>query len=373
MELLTKLRDMVERRHDYARKWKEETGKKVIGYLCTYVPEEVLYAAGALPIRILGSHQPEDFTVTEPHIYRLFCPQCRDCLAQGLKGKYDYLDGVVTAHGCIHIGHTFNSWRRHIPISYCYYLYLPLLAQSQGAKNVLRKELVKFKSSIEEWTGKAISEGALDRAIEIYNTNRRLMRKVYELRKKDNPPISGAEAIEIVMASQVMDKEEYNLLLEQLVEEIPQIGGKHNSGARVMLVGETDDVGLVRFIESLGFTVVIDDLCFGTRYFWNEVITFDDRLSAIASCYLDKPPCPLRDIQVERRRLPHILSLAQEYRAQSVILVRPAFCDPHGYDMPMIEEFLQRNSIPVLHLHTDATTPVEQLRTRIQAHLEMVS
>jgi benzoyl-CoA reductase subunit C len=199
------------------------------------------------------------------------------------------------------------------------------------------------------------------------------MRKVYELRKRDNLPISGTEAMEIVMSSQVMDKEEHNLLLEQLLEEISQIGGKYNSRARVMLVGQTDDVELVRFIESLGFTVVIDDLCFGTRYFWNEVTTEDDRLFAIASRYLDKPPCPLRDIQVERRRPSHILSLAQEYRAQSVILVRPAFCDPHGYDMPVIEEFLQQNNMPCLRLDTDVTTPVEQFRTRIEAHLETVS
>ena len=71
----------------------QRTGGKVIGYFCTYVPEEILHAAGVLPVRILGSHEPQD--VTEPHIFGMYCPFCRDCLAQGLQGRYDYLDGIM--------------------------------------------------------------------------------------------------------------------------------------------------------------------------------------------------------------------------------------------------------------------------------------
>ena len=62
-------------RHEYAKEWKEKTGAKVLGYFCTYVPEEILYAADVLPVRILGSHNPQN--VTEPHIFAMFCPFCR--------------------------------------------------------------------------------------------------------------------------------------------------------------------------------------------------------------------------------------------------------------------------------------------------------
>jgi len=66
-------------RAEYARQWKQRTGGKVIGYFCTYAPEELMYAAGILPVRILGSHEVQD--VTESHIFGMFCPFCRDCLA----------------------------------------------------------------------------------------------------------------------------------------------------------------------------------------------------------------------------------------------------------------------------------------------------
>ena len=83
METIQRVHEVVNNRHQYAQEWKAKTGRKVMGYFCTYVPEEIIYAAGILPVRILGSHEPQ--TVTEPHIFGMYCPVCRDSLAQGVK------------------------------------------------------------------------------------------------------------------------------------------------------------------------------------------------------------------------------------------------------------------------------------------------
>ena len=145
-------------RHEYAREWKERTGGKVLGYFCTYVPEEIPYAAGVLPVRILGSHEPQD--VTEPHIFGMFCPFCRDCLAQGLKGRYDYLDGIMIAQSCLHIRQAFTSWQKHVPVEYSL-----LPAACPTACRVARAYAVPRRrargassSSIEEWTGTTIAD-----------------------------------------------------------------------------------------------------------------------------------------------------------------------------------------------------------------------
>src|SRR3972149_7691447 len=127
-------RQVVRDHHQYAREWKARTGGPVIGYLCTYIPEELIYAAGGLPVRILGAHQPED--VTEPHVAGFFCSYSRDSLAQGLLGRYDYLDGLVAAHGCYHIRQTYAVWRRPIPLSYSHYFFMPTLVQSPRAEGV---------------------------------------------------------------------------------------------------------------------------------------------------------------------------------------------------------------------------------------------
>ncbi len=357
-------------RHDYARSWKERTGGRVLGYFCTYVPEEIVYAAGILPVRIMGSHEPQD--VTEPYLYGGFCPFCRDCLAQGLLGRYEYVEGVAIARSCVHIYQTFDSWQRHLPVSYSHYLSMPSRVTIPSAPGYLRAELVQFQRSLEEWTGAPIPDESLDRAIDIYNTNRRLMREIYELRRGDSPPISGTQAMEMVLSGMFMDKEEHNGLLQELLAQLPGPGGNGSVGTRIMVLGsENDDTEVIRLIESLGGRVVIDDHCSGSRYFWGEVVPGEDRLAALAARYLEKPPCPQKDL-VERHRLEHILRLAQEYRVEAAVLIHEKFCDPHEFDNPAIESMFRERGIPCLTLELDTTVPAGQFRTRLEAFLEML-
>src|SRR3990172_7911558 len=179
--MISQFRDWEENRHVYAKNWKEKTGKKVIGYFCTYVPEEILYAADILPVRILGSHEPQN--VTEPHIFGMFCPFCRDCLAQGLKGRYDYLSGLTIAQSCLHIRNAYASWKLHQPTPFSYYLPMPNHLQSRAAKTYLEAEIRVFRQSLESWIGWSISDDDIGNAIEIYNRNRNLLREAYATRK----------------------------------------------------------------------------------------------------------------------------------------------------------------------------------------------
>lgn len=368
--MIENFHDWANTRHEYAKAWKQRTGGKVVGYLCTYVPEEIIYASGILPVRILGSHEPQG--LTEPYISSMYCPFCRDCLAQGLEGRFDYLDGIVFARSCMHISQTFESWRLHVPISYNHYLIMPAKVQSPSAKQFLVSELAYFKESLERWTGNSISQEALDRAIEVYNTNRCLMKQIYELRKGDKPLLTGAEALGMVVSSQCMDKEEHNRLLKEFLNELPYRKIDRNTEVRLMLIGsENDDIQFTEMVESLGATVVIDDHCTGSRYFWNEVTHEEDHLSAIATRYLERPPCPAKDFD-ERRRLPHILQLAKDYNVEGAIIIQQKFCDPHGFDNPVIASFLEEIGIRTLSLEFDVTVPVGQFRTRVQAFLEII-
>jgi benzoyl-CoA reductase subunit C len=302
MAATTKFQDWFESRHDYAKEWKEKTGGKVIGYFCTYVPEEILYAADVLPVRIMGSHEPLD--VTESHIFGMYCPFCRDCLAQGLKGRYDYLDGIMISQSCLHVRQAFTSWKIHIPQEYSYYLPMPNKVQSPHALPYSISEFEKFKESVEKWTGKKITDDDLDRGIEIMNRNRRLMRQLYELRKQENPPITGLEAMYMVVSSQMTDKREHSDVVQEVLDNQPK--AERDTGNRLMIIGsEDDDTQFIEMVESVGGTFVIDDHCTGSRYFWNEVEPNGNRMEAIAKRYIERPPCPSKDWE-ERRRIPHI-------------------------------------------------------------------
>ncbi len=238
-EILKQFKDVWELRHDYAKDWKRRTGGKTLGCMCTYAPEEMIYAANILPVRILGGHEPP--TLATSHIFDMFCPFCRDCLNQALKGKYDYLDGLMETNACLHLRQAFGSWQLHVPTPWFYYYVMPNAVRSPRSKPFLAGELLEFKKALEQWTGKPITEKDMDMGIEIVNTNRQLMRQVYEFRKQDNPPITGTEAMTMVWASQLMDKREHNELLKQLLEALPNRKLNREGGTRLMIVGSEDD------------------------------------------------------------------------------------------------------------------------------------
>ena len=369
--MFDRFQEVYEKRHDYAQDWKQRSGGKVMGCFCSYCPEEIICAADILPVRMLGSHEPQSYT--EPYIFGMFCPFCRDVLAQGLQGRYDYLDGITIAQSCLHLRQPFDSWRLHIPIDYNYYIYFPHGVQSPRAYPYLREELALFKKSLEQWIGREISDEDLDRGIDIVDENRRLMREVYELRKADNPPLTGLEAMYMVVASQVMDKREHSEELKKILPQLPQRKLEQPTGTRLLMVGsENDDVEFIRMIESTNSTIVIDDHCTGSRYFWNQVVKNKDRLAAIAARYIDRPACPSKDWP-QRTRFPHILNLAKDWNVQGAVLVQQKFCDPHELDLPALMEFLEQNGIPCYRFELDVTVPVGQFKVRFEAFVEMLT
>lgn len=369
MSAIDKFREVLEGRHKYAMDWKERTGGKVIGWLCSYSPVELMHAAGMLPVRVLGSHEVQD--VTDRYLFPTVCPFSRDALAQGLKGRYDYLDGLTMARTCSHVQGTFDNWRNYIPTPFIHFVWFPCHRASSRATDCLVGELRDFKEAMEKFTGRQISEADLDRSIDLYNRNRSLMRQVYEFRKNENPPITGAECMEMVVASQLMDVEEHNKLLEQLLEELPTRELDRETGLRLMMVGsEMDDIVFVRMMEDLGCTVVIDEHCTGSRYFWDDVIPQDDRLAAIADRYVTRWPCPAVASDFSSR-IDRVLQHARDWDVRGVLVYQQKFCDPHEFDIPSLQAMFKENDIPTLMLEFDVTIPFGQFRTRVEAFLEM--
>ncbi len=357
-------------RAQYAKEWKKRTGGKVIGYFCTYVPEELVYAAGILPVRILGSHEVQD--VTEPHIFAMFCPFCRDCLAQGLKGRYDYLDGITIAQSCLHIRQSFTSWVKHVPVDYSYYLPMPHHVQSPRATPFLTKELEVFRASLEKWLGRKIEDRAIEEAIEVYNRNRELMWKVYALRKGDSPPLTGEEAMEMVLSAQMVDKQDHSAALESVLTRLSKRESARPTGTRLMILGsEDDDIEFIRMVESCGATFVTDDHCTGTRYFWNNVEFDGNLLQNIAARYVKRVPCPTKDWPV-RTRTAHVLELAKAYNVEGAIVMQQKFCDPHEVDIPALTKALNGAGVKTLFLEFDVTVPIGQFKVRVEAFLEML-
>ena len=361
-------KDIFENRHKYAEEWKARTGGKVLGYYDTYFPEEVAYAAGILPIRIMASHEKDDNTD------RLMYGNCyctRDMLNQFALGIYDYVDGIVSVESCQWWYNAFDTTLQIRPELFSHYLFTPDYTDARTSKTALLSELKVFKTKLEEWIGKTITDEDLDNAIEVYNKNRRLLRQIYELRRMDNPVILGSESMEIVLACQVMDKAEANKKLEELLETIED-RTPHEDCVRLMLIGsETYDAELEKLVESLGANVVIDELDNGSAYIWNEVIPLKDRLMAIGLRYLGKPHSALKD-NVWRRRPEHIYQLYEDFQADGVIIAKQIYCHPHGTDMYAVWKLLRERNIPYHTFERDTTLPYEETSLGIETLIGMI-
>ncbi|NNG28250.1 MAG: benzoyl-CoA reductase, partial [Ignavibacteriaceae bacterium] len=289
------------------------------------------------------------------------------------KGKYDYLDGIMIAQSCLHIRQSYTSWIKHIPTDFHYYLPMPNNVQSPHAVTYLTGELKVFKSAIEKWIGKEISDEDIHSGIKLMNENRSLMHKLYEYKKKENPPISGEETMEVAISQQLVDKKEHIQALTQLLEKLKTGASEKNTGTRLMLMGsENDDIPFVQMVESVDGTIVIEDHCIGTRYFWNNVEEVNgDPISALAKRYVERPACPSKD-WMDRSRVDHLINLAKDYDVKGAIVIQQKFCDPHELDIPSITKELNNAGIKTLFLEFDVTVPIGQFKIRVEAFLEML-
>jgi len=370
--LFDPFRNWYEQRHDYARDWQARSGGQVVATMCTYTAEELLIAAGMLPVRVLGAHEPQN--VTEPHIFGMFCPFCRDSLAQGLLGRYDYCEGVTLTQSCIQYRQTFSSWRGNVPgVKWDYYVPMPNNVQSPHARQAHHAELQSFRTFLQAQTGRELTDAMLRDALAVVDENRRLLRRLFEYRKAANPQVTGVEALYASITAQFVDKREHNEQLKKVLAALPARRLNRAEGVRFMTIGsENDDIAFMQMVESVGATIVIDDQCSGTRYFWNESKPESDVIKAIADRYCDRPACPTKDYP-NHTRFDHVLGLAREFNVGAAIFLQQKFCDPHEGDYPDLKRHLEDNGIPTLFLEFDITNPIGPFRTRIEAFLETLS
>src|SRR3989304_358198 len=97
-EIIQQFRSVTENTHEYAKSLKAK-GRLLAGYMCTHVPEEILYAAGIIPLRVLSSHVSQG--MTRSYIHETYCSFSHDCAYQGLQHNYDYLDLIVHSSSCL--------------------------------------------------------------------------------------------------------------------------------------------------------------------------------------------------------------------------------------------------------------------------------
>ena len=381
---LARVKEIYQDRAHRVKELKAE-GKKVMGYLCIYPVLEMLTALDVVPYRIFGDMR-EPITKADACLPTVVCPFIRSALDLELKGKYDFLDGVVMAHVCDVAEKTAHIW--HIYQKYPYFHFIDTPHTVHKAAVEQHKELLKdFQKTLESFTGKELSSERLKEAIKVHNEQRALVRELYDLRKPDPPLISGTETLQVMVAIMSLPVEEGNQLLRQVITEVKERkGGPSKKPSRLLLWGSIiDDTALIEMIEGLDANLVMDDICVGSRAYFPDVELTEDPLDGLAYGYLVELKCPRtfreaafgetkKDYMTDlESRFSYLRDYAKEWDAKGVILQSVRYCDIHGYDVPGIKDYLDSMGLPNIYLEHDySEAALAPLRTRVQAFLEVI-
>jgi benzoyl-CoA reductase subunit C len=355
-------------------------GARFMGYLCAFVPLEIIQAAGFVPFRIKGDVN-EPVTRADVDMETLICPLVRSCYDLTVKGNYGFLEGIVIPHACDSICKTYSIWDYTFDLPYSHLINVPHKTDDSSVE-YFTSILGTFSKSIGKYAGHEISQEDLLQAIKSYNANRAKMRKLMDYRKADPPLITGAELTEIYVANVSIPVAEANELLDKAIDEIGKRSRPDSRKKRLMVVGaQIDDATFINLIEECGAYVVADDLCPGMREYMNDVVENGDLLENLAERYLRKINCGRTYRENKgtyedsiQERFGHIGRAIKEFDVEAVVLYLYKYCDPFGFEVPALKGYLNSLNIPVLYLEDEYTmSSIARLKTRIQAFLEVLA
>ncbi len=340
-----------------------------IGHFCSYVPEEMLSAAGLYAYRLRA---PNNITteIADSYLGIFNCSFTRCMLEIVLDQDPDWMAGYVFTSSCDHLRRLYDNFRYAVKPGFIHMLDLPNKSH-EDACAWYTEELNMLRRSFEEHFSISISDDELRQSIRESNENRRLIAQINELRKKDNPPLTGRDMQYILTASFSLPKSIINPALSALFDRLRDVDSPRSYRARVLLMGShMDDPEYIGAIEERGALVVADGFCVGSIHYTSPVSDDGDPVAMLAERYLGKVPCPrmFEDFDV---RLAGIKQTAEDFGVQGIIIESMKFCDLWGIEANVFLNNLRDQGYPVLRLEREyALTGVGQLRTRVQAFLE---
>lgn len=362
----------------YIEEWKKEN-KKILGYYCTYIPEEILHAGGIMGVRLRGT-SAEGTSRADTILSKFNCSFIRATLDLAMDGKYNFLDGLICMNSCDHARRMFDVWKHKllgqvegIPEDFpLFFLSIPHIITDRGV-NWLKDEINFFKSDLEEKFSIKITNDNLKNSIRVLNEGRKLLRDVQELRSLEKPKLNGEEFVKLNVAYTAVPKEIFNKELNAFIGQLKDRDGISDYRARILITGSLiDDPEFIKIIEDVGGIVVSDLLCFGLRNFWDLAEESGDPFEAIIKRYYNKLSCP-RMMDDYDRRFKFLKDQLKVAKIDGVIGTRIEFCDLNGCECMMYEHDLEDLNVPMLSLDRDYFLGDKgRFKTRCEAFIEQI-
>jgi benzoyl-CoA reductase subunit C len=370
-EILTLAQELVEDA-DYrsVHRWRERGGK-VLGHFQVYFPEEIAHAAGLLPVKIRGAQI--EARRAEARFGSYLCSILKTSLELALGGRLE-LDLFVSHPICDAARNLAAIWGRNVAYP-CHILYLPQNVGSAHAAGYLRGEYDRIRRVIEEVAGRRVTDDDLRASIRVFNENRRLLRRLYAIRRETPWKLPVHESYVLMAAGGLLPREEHNALL---ADALPQIEARDlpvQDRMRVVFEGgfcEQPPIDLLRMIGDSCY-VVDDDLLIGLRWILEDVDEAGDPLANLAVAYLERSSySPVQhDPRKPKERM--LLERIRGARAEAVIVAAAKMCEPGLDEQVAYTRMLDEEGIPYfVSEFEERMSSFEHLQIQLETFVENV-
>lgn len=331
------------------QRWKAaEAGRRAIGFMPVYVPRELIYAAGVLPVGLMGGGDRVEIIKGDAYYQSYICHIPRSTIEMALSHYLDDLDGLLCPSICDVIRNLSGMWKLLFPDRLCRYLDFPQNFTPEVGGAYYRREMEELLADLERLSGRKVSEGELNRCIELYNHNRELVEQLYDLRAKRPWLVPTIESYLLLRAGNLLPVEEHNELLENYLREVPGSHRRQMDNIRVFLIGsfcEQPPLGLIRTLEKAGCYIVDDDFVLTSRWLTRPVEPGPDPLGRLCNAYLEASTFHSSKYEGPQPKPELLLEQIARRGADGVVFCAPSFCDPALLDQPMYMRALDEAGI----------------------------
>ncbi len=357
---------------------KRSEGVKVVGYAPGgYMPEEMVYAAGAIPVCLIRGGDHEPVAESGAYIPRFIDTFCRSQIGYRMledEPIYQLVDLLIVPITDQNMRAVAETWSFYTDVD-VFRHGVPCNKEEAGYQYYLGG-LLRLKDKLESFTGNKIEDGKLREAIELWNRMRSLFKEISLLRKGKRPPISGEEFARLSHASLIADPPVFVEILESLLEELKKKEGAEIAGPRILLTGSTlamGDYKVFPLVQGAGAEIVIEEFAEGIREYWNNVEPNGNLIEAIAETYFKKrvPPAwfsPSVD------RIDFVLDLAKDFGVEGILWYQLLYRDAYDMQTPYFEKMVKEKAdLRMLKVESDYDISERgPMKTRIEAFIEML-
>ena len=351
-------------------------GKKVIGVLPYYAPEELVYAAGMVPMGMWGSNN-KSISRAKEYCATFYCTIAQLALEMLLDGTMDQLDGVITPTICDTLRPMSQNFRVAIGDKIpTIFLAHPQNRFAPWGLQFCVDQYTNVRKMLDKISGHEMTDEDIRNAIKVMNRSRAARREFVKLASEHCDVVTPTLRSAVLKASYFMLKDEYTEKLVALNEELKKLPVCDWKGVKVVTSGIIlDNPTLLKVFEDNKIAIAADDVAHESRSFRTDASEEGDPMMALAKQFadIDYEVLLYDPASAENRRGEFVANMVKESGAQGLILFMQQFCDPEEMEYPYLKKALDEAGIPHIKLGVDQQMrDFGQASTAIQAFADVL-